>query len=73
MTNSNIEFGKNKNFFLIGSFFKGNAKENVYNVDILTIKHIRDIKFFLKNTVEKIFGIEFLIFQILDISLVIVK
>jgi hypothetical protein len=64
MTNSNIEFGKNKNFFLIGSFFKGNAKENFYNVDILTVKHLHDIKSFLKKYNGKNIGIEFLISDI---------
>jgi len=62
--NSNIGYDKNKNFFLIGSFFNGNPRQNFHNVDILTVKHLQDIKFFLKKYHRRNIGIEFLISDI---------
>lgn len=52
---------KNEGFFLIGSVFKGNAEENFYNVDVLTIKNLSSIKSLLKKYNGKNIGIEFLV------------
>src|SRR3990170_6355693 len=52
---------KNGGFFLIGSVFKGNADENFYNVDVLTIKNLSNIKTLLKKYNGKNIGIEFLV------------
>ena len=52
---------KNGGFFLIGSVFKGNADENFYNVDVLTIKNLSNIKSLLKKYNGKNIGIEFLV------------
>lgn len=48
-------------FFLLGSIFDVYSKENVSNVDILTIKDIRDIKSFFKKYGGKNIGMEFLL------------
>jgi hypothetical protein len=55
--------GESKNgvFFLIDSVFKGNADENFYNVDVLTIKNLSNIKSLLKKYNGKNIGIEFLV------------
>ncbi len=52
---------KNEGFFLIGSVFRGNADENFYNVDVLTIKNLGGIKSLLKKYNGKNIGIEFLV------------
>ncbi len=52
---------KNEGFFLIGSVFRGNADENFYNVDVLTIKNLSSIKSILKKYSGKNIGIEFLV------------
>ncbi len=52
---------KNEGSFLIGSIFKGNAEENFYNIDVLTIKNLSNIKSLLKKYNGKNIGIEFLV------------
>ncbi len=53
-----------EHFFLIGSIFKGNADESHYNVDILTVKNLSNIKSILKKYNGKNMGIEFLVSDI---------
>ena len=55
---------KNKFFFIKGSIFKGNSDENFYDVDILTIKSLNNIKPLLKKYNGNNIGIEFLITDI---------
>ncbi|MDQ6723226.1 MAG: hypothetical protein M3Z01_03045 [Thermoproteota archaeon] len=61
---SNTKDNKNKNFFLTSSIFKGSTAENFYNVDILTVKNLFNIKSLLKKYSGKNIGIEFLISDI---------
>ncbi len=58
--------GENNNghFFLIGSIFRGNTDESFYNVDVLTIKNLSNVKSLLKKYNGKNMGIEFLVSDI---------
>lgn len=61
------DFIKGDNGFkslLSSSFFTGNIGENYYNIDILTIKSITNIKSLLKKYAGKNLGIEFLLSDI---------
>lgn len=58
---THIGESKNECFFLISSIFRGNADENFYNVDVLTIKTLSSIKSLLKKYNGKNIGIEFLV------------
>ncbi len=51
----------NKNFILNSSTFKGCVDDNFYNIDILTVKNLHNLKFLLKKYTGKNIGIEFLI------------
>ena len=52
---------KNKFFFIKCSIFNGNSDENFYDVDVLTIKSLDNIKPLLKKYNGNNIGIEFLI------------
>jgi hypothetical protein len=61
------DFIKDDNVFnslLTSSLFTGNISENYYNIDILTIKSLINIKSLLKKYNGKNLGIEFLITDI---------
>jgi len=55
---------KNGHFFLLGSIFDVISKESVPNVDILTMKDLRDVKSFFKKCGGKNIGMEFLLSDI---------
>ncbi len=60
----NTKDNKNKFFFIKSSIFKGSSDENFYDVDILTIKSLNNIKPLLKKYNGNNIGIEFLITDI---------
>lgn len=57
----NAKDSKNKFFFIKSSIFEGNFDENFYDVDVLTIKSLNNIKPLLKKYNGNNIGIEFLI------------
>lgn len=64
MNTFNTKDSNNNFFFIKGSIFKGNSDENFYDVDILTIKSLNNIKPLLKKYNGNNIGIEFLITDI---------
>ena len=57
----NAKDSKDKFFFIKSSIFEGNSNENFYDIDVLTIKSLNNIKPLLKKYNGSNIGIEFLI------------